>query len=161
MRILLASDKFKGALPSPEVAAALQHALAEVFPGAEFDTCPIADGGEGTTEAMVGALGGVWAEALGDVVVIPLPADAARVRQGLNDLRGSPVLRGDRGQQTYAIDALCHLASNVGRLLIDSGASLIELNPVIVSSEDAIAVDAVIVRQPTFTAGVDADEAGP
>ena len=63
MRILLASDKFKGALPSPEVAAALQHALAEVFPGAEFDTCPIADGGEGTTEAMVGALGGVWAEA--------------------------------------------------------------------------------------------------
>jgi glycerate kinase len=63
MRILLASDKFKGALPSPEVAAALRHALAEVFPGAEFDTCPIADGGEGTTEAMVGALGGVWAEA--------------------------------------------------------------------------------------------------
>lgn len=63
MRILLASDKFKGALPSLEVAAALQHALAEVFPGAEFDTCPIADGGEGTTEAMVGALGGVWAEA--------------------------------------------------------------------------------------------------
>ena len=63
MRILLASDKFKGALPSPEVAAALRHALAEVFPGAEFDTCPIADGGEGTTEAMVGALSGVWAEA--------------------------------------------------------------------------------------------------
>ena len=63
MRILLASDKFKGSLPSPEVAAALRTALAEVFPGAEFDSCPIADGGEGTTEAMVDALGGGWAEA--------------------------------------------------------------------------------------------------
>jgi glycerate kinase len=62
MRILLASDKFKGALPSPEVAAALRLGLAEVFPGAEFDTCPIADGGEGTTEAMVAALGGTWVE---------------------------------------------------------------------------------------------------
>lgn len=60
MRILLASDKFKGALPAPEVAAALRLGLAEVFPGATFDTCPIADGGEGTTEAMVAALGGSW-----------------------------------------------------------------------------------------------------
>ena len=63
MRILLASDKFKGSLPAPAVAQALRDALAEIFPGAEFDTCPIADGGEGTTDAMVGALGGVWAEA--------------------------------------------------------------------------------------------------
>ena len=60
MRILLASDKFKGALPAPDVAAALRPGLAEVFPGATFDTCPIADGGEGTTEAMVAALGGSW-----------------------------------------------------------------------------------------------------
>lgn len=63
MRILLASDKFKGSLAAPAVADALRTGLAEVFPGAEFDACPIADGGEGTTEAMVGALGGEWAEA--------------------------------------------------------------------------------------------------
>ena len=115
----------------------------------------------GVIPALAIGLGGVWAEALGDVVVIPLPADAARVRQGLDHLRGSAVLRGDRGQQAYAVDALCQLASNVGQLLIDSGASLIELNPVIVASDGAVAADAVIVRQPTFTAGVDADEAGP
>jgi acyl-CoA synthetase (NDP forming) len=115
----------------------------------------------GVVPALVIGLGGVWAEALGDVVVIPLPADAARVRQGLNHLRGSAVLRGERSQQAYAVEALCHLASKVGQLLIDSGAALIELNPVIVSAEDAIAADAVIVRQPTFTAGVDAAEVGP
>ena len=83
------------------------------------------------------------------------------MREGVDQLRGSAVLRGDRGQQGYAIDALCHLASEVGRLLIDSGASLIELNPVIVSSDGAVAADAVIIREPTFTDGVDADEVGP
>lgn len=115
----------------------------------------------GVVPALIIGLGGVWAEALGEVVVIPLPADAEQVREGLNQLRGSAVLRGDRGQRAYAVNALCELASNVGRLLIDSGAALIELNPVIVSSGEAIAADAVIVKQPTFTAGVDADEAGP
>lgn len=115
----------------------------------------------GVVPALVIGLGGIWAEALGDVVVIPLPADAARVREGLDHLRGSAVLRGDRGQQAYAVDTLCQLASNVGQLLIDSGASLIELNPVIVASDGAVAADAVIVRQPTFTSGVDVDEAGP
>ena len=64
MRILLASDKFKGALPSPAVAEALRLGLAEIFPTATFDICPIADGGEGTTEAMVTALGGGWETAL-------------------------------------------------------------------------------------------------
>ncbi|NQW72923.1 MAG: acetate--CoA ligase family protein [Actinobacteria bacterium] len=100
----------------------------------------------GVVPALVIGLGGIWAEALGEVLVIPLPADPERVREGLGHLRGSAVLRGDRGQQPYAIDALCHLASNVGRLLIDSGASLIELNPVIVSSDGAVAADAVIVK---------------
>lgn len=62
MRILLASDKFKGALPAQAVAHSCQKALEKVFPGASFDTCPIADGGEGTTDSMVAALGGSWRE---------------------------------------------------------------------------------------------------
>jgi glycerate kinase len=62
MRILLASDKFKGALSAQGVAQSCEKALRTVFPDAVFDACPIADGGEGTTEAMVAALGGVWRE---------------------------------------------------------------------------------------------------
>jgi glycerate kinase len=62
MRILLASDKFKGSLSAQGVAQSCQKALEKVFPGAEFDVCPIADGGEGTTESMVAALDGVWRE---------------------------------------------------------------------------------------------------
>lgn len=62
MRILLASDKFKGSLSAQGVAKSCRKALEKVFPEAIFDVCPIADGGEGTTEAMVTALGGQWRE---------------------------------------------------------------------------------------------------
>jgi glycerate kinase len=64
MRILLSSDKFKGALSAQGVALSCEKALKKVFPGAVFDACPMADGGEGTTEAMVAALAGVWRETM-------------------------------------------------------------------------------------------------
>ena len=62
MRILIACDKFKGSLAAPEAARILRDALAARLPSATFDLCPIADGGEGTTAALVGALGGEWRE---------------------------------------------------------------------------------------------------
>lgn len=60
MRILLASDKFKGSLAADEVARILAETLGRELPQATFDLCPIADGGEGTTAALIGALGGEW-----------------------------------------------------------------------------------------------------
>lgn len=58
MRILIALDKFKGSMSAWEAGSALGHALADLIPDAEIDICPIADGGEGTTEALVMSLGG-------------------------------------------------------------------------------------------------------
>ena len=63
MRILLASDKFKGSLTATEVTGSLRRVLEAQLPGVTCDICPIADGGEGTTEALVTALGGEWVEA--------------------------------------------------------------------------------------------------
>ncbi len=60
MRILIANDKFKGSLPAEKVTFHIKNSLEAVFPGAEFDLCPIADGGEGTALAMTTALGGEW-----------------------------------------------------------------------------------------------------
>jgi glycerate kinase len=62
VRILLASDKFKGSLPADEVTRILRDTLGRELPEASFDCCPIADGGEGTTAALIGALGGEWRE---------------------------------------------------------------------------------------------------
>jgi glycerate kinase len=44
------------------VAETLSEALTKGLPDFEIDLCPIADGGEGTTEAMITALGGEWIE---------------------------------------------------------------------------------------------------
>lgn len=53
MRVLAAVDKFKGTATAAEVAAAIGHACWEL--GLEFVEQPVADGGEGTLEALGGA----------------------------------------------------------------------------------------------------------
>lgn len=58
MRIVIAPDKFKGSLTAPEAADAIARGVRETFPQAELDLCPLADGGEGTVDALVAATGG-------------------------------------------------------------------------------------------------------
>jgi len=58
MKIVLAPDKFKGSLSAPEVCRAIAAGLRRADPGIEIDSCPQADGGEGTVEALVAATGG-------------------------------------------------------------------------------------------------------
>lgn len=58
MKLLFASDSFKGSLTSEETAELLRIAAEEVFGACECDGVPVADGGEGTTEAVVKAVGG-------------------------------------------------------------------------------------------------------
>ncbi len=53
MRILIASDKFKGSATGSEVAAALADGIREIIPDAVVDAAPVADGGEGTVDAAV------------------------------------------------------------------------------------------------------------
>jgi glycerate kinase len=55
-RALVAPDAFKGTFAAPVVAAALARGLEAA--GWEADRCPVADGGEGTLELLVAALGG-------------------------------------------------------------------------------------------------------
>ncbi len=58
MRILVAMDKFKGSLTAAQAGEAVRRGLARVLAEAEVDVCPMADGGEGTTDAVVSSLGG-------------------------------------------------------------------------------------------------------
>ncbi|MFI5086322.1 MAG: glycerate kinase [Actinomycetales bacterium] len=57
MRIIIAPDKFKGSLSAPEVAEALATGLQRSPAGADLELVlvPVADGGEGTLDAAVGA----------------------------------------------------------------------------------------------------------
>ena len=58
MRVVVAPDKFKGTLTAKEAADALAHGWRRADPRAELDRIPIADGGEGTLDALMAALGG-------------------------------------------------------------------------------------------------------
>jgi glycerate kinase len=61
-RVLIAPDKFKGSLTALAAAEAIARGIAAACPRAELVARPIADGGEGTAEAMGAALGGRWIE---------------------------------------------------------------------------------------------------
>jgi acyl-CoA synthetase (NDP forming) len=101
---------------------------------------------DGVVPSLVVGLGGMWTELLDDVVILPLPADAERVRAAVTKLRGYALLSGGRGKRPLAVDALCELAQFVGDALIREHLSLVEINPVIVSERGAVAVDAVVQR---------------
>ncbi len=58
--ILLAPDSFKGSLSSTEAASCMEEGIRRVYPDAVIRSVPIADGGEGTVEALVTALGGTY-----------------------------------------------------------------------------------------------------
>lgn len=58
MRILVAPDKFKGSLTAEAAGRAMAAGLRRVAPDVDVDLAPMADGGEGTVEAIVAATGG-------------------------------------------------------------------------------------------------------
>lgn len=58
MRIVVAVDSFKGSMRSDEAGAIIGGGLREGLPDAEIVEIPVADGGEGTTDAVVRATGG-------------------------------------------------------------------------------------------------------
>ncbi|MBS0905033.1 glycerate kinase [Pantoea dispersa] len=58
MKIVIAPDSYKESLSALEVATAIEAGFREIFPAADYVKIPVADGGEGTVEAMVAATQG-------------------------------------------------------------------------------------------------------
>ncbi|HJZ41159.1 MAG TPA: glycerate kinase, partial [Bacteroidales bacterium] len=58
MKILICPDKFKECLTSGSVAVHIRNGIRKVFPEAEYKILPLADGGEGTAEALTEATRG-------------------------------------------------------------------------------------------------------
>ncbi|MDR1960848.1 MAG: glycerate kinase [Gracilibacteraceae bacterium] len=82
MRVLVASDSFKGSLTSREVGLAVAEGVRRALPAAETRVVPMADGGEGTVDALVEAMGGMRRAAR---VTGPLGAQADAVYGVLPD----------------------------------------------------------------------------
>jgi acetate---CoA ligase (ADP-forming) len=89
---------------------------------------------DGVVPVLVAGLGGVHAELLDDVALVPLPVTSARAEAALRSLRGAPLLaRGD----------LAAAAELAAALTVLDGYELIECNPVLVHRHGAVVVDAV------------------
>lgn len=58
MKVVIAPQGFKGNLTALEVSRAIEQGIRKVIPDVVTDLVPMADGGEGTTQALVDALGG-------------------------------------------------------------------------------------------------------
>jgi acetate---CoA ligase (ADP-forming) len=112
-------------------------------PGVELFVAATADG---VVPALVVGLGGIWTEVLDDVAIIPLPADAERIERALRSLRGAPALTGGRGRDPVDLEAVAKLAAGAGRMLLEAGLALVELNPVVARPDGAVALDAVAAR---------------
>ena len=96
---------------------------------------------------MVGA-GGVWAERLADRSFRLCPLSPDEARRALGELRISSVLSGGRGQ-TFDVDALATLVARVSDVMArHAWIAELDLNPVIVGASGAVAVDAVLVKEP-------------
>jgi acyl-CoA synthetase (NDP forming) len=120
-------------------------------PGVELIVAARADA---IVPALVIGLGGVWAEMLGDVAIVPLPASAARIEAAVRSLRGARLLTGARGSAPVDLGAVARLAERVGEVLIEESLDLIELNPVLVGPDGAVAVDAIARRTVGVASGV-------
>jgi len=70
MRIVVAMDSFKGSLTAERACKIVAESVASVVPAAEIIIKPMADGGEGTAQAMLAAGSGQWIE---KTVAGPLP----------------------------------------------------------------------------------------
>ncbi len=60
MKVIVAPNEFKGSLSARQAAAAIARGVHQVFPDAEIVEIPVADGGDGTVEALVSAHRGAY-----------------------------------------------------------------------------------------------------
>jgi acyl-CoA synthetase (NDP forming) len=101
---------------------------------------------DGVVPALLVGTGGIWAEALDDVALVPLPASPARVERALRKLRSAPLLTGARGGPALDLAAAARFGARLGDLALDHGLDLLEVNPALASPTGCVALDAVAIR---------------
>ncbi|ELY3982601.1 glycerate kinase [Cronobacter muytjensii] len=80
-KIVIAPDSFKESLSAMDVAKAIEAGFREIYPQASYVRLPMADGGEGTVEAMVAATGG-------HIVHVPVTAPLGNRVEGFYGVLG-------------------------------------------------------------------------
>jgi hypothetical protein len=93
-------------------------------------------------------MGGVFTEVLNDVVFAPAPVGIEGARRMIDGLGGRPLLDGFRGSNPADVDELARIVSVVSRGLIGSGLGEVELNPLVWTGDEWVAVDWLVGETP-------------
>lgn len=136
MKIVLIPDSLKESLSAFEVAEAMANGIRSVLPEAEIISCPLADGGEGTVDALVHATGGYKVDAkvhdplmrsisasygiLGDQHTAVIEAAAASGLALLAKQERNPMIATSFGTGELIVDAL---NKGIRRFIIGLGGS--------------------------------------
>ncbi|EGW36247.1 glycerate kinase [Desulfosporosinus sp. OT] len=136
MRIVIAPDSFKGCLTALNVALAMSRGVQRVYPESVIDLIPMADGGEGTVEAILSSVGGEKIEIkVSDPLGRPIRAAYGLIDEGntaiiemaaasgltlLNDEERNPRLTSTQGTGELILDAL---ERGVKKILLGIGGS--------------------------------------
>lgn len=119
VRILIAPLEFKGSLTAGQAARAMEAGVRSGWPEAEVRLLPLADGGPGTADALVEALGGAWHTAWAhDALGRPLQAQWASWTGGgvVEMARASGLVLLDPSER----DALVATTLGTGELVADA-----------------------------------------
>jgi acyl-CoA synthetase (NDP forming) len=95
-------------------------------------------------------LGGIWAEALGDIRLLPIGLSEAEIVKEISGLRSAKLLAGFRGAPPCDIPALAQAVMLIGRVMVARPEiQEIDINPLTVypAGEGALALDALIVAE--------------
>ncbi len=91
--------------------------------------------------------GGVLTELWRDTQSLLAPATTDEIRSAIERLRISAILSGYRGKPAGDVDALVAFVDHLQRVVVGTNAVEVELNPVLVTTSGAIAVDALLIEE--------------
>ena len=102
---------------------------------------------------MVG-LGGVLAEALQDIRLLPPGLSVELIETEIYKLKGAALLRGFRGSSAVDVKAAAEIVSKLGTLMLSAESIMeIDINPLVLypSGQGAVALDGLILNGPADT----------
>lgn len=132
MKVIVAPNAFKGSLSATQAAIAIARGVKEIFPDAEVVEIPVADGGEGTVEALVAAHHGTyeWVNVegpLGDPVLASYglidggKTAVVELASASGYVLVTPAMRDPRKTSTYGFGQLLEAARKSGARKIIAG----------------------------------------
>jgi len=141
----------------------MHESVLQRHPGIMIDGVLVEAMAKGGLEMIVGArrdpdwgpvvvigLGGIWAEALQDILVLPPDLDPSELGAELRTLKAAPLLEGTRGAPARDVTALIDIVGRIGSLVrARPEITEIEINPLVVFERGAgvLALDALVVVQ--------------